>query len=100
MADIQNTSLLIGPLSVGVAICSDENQISTKMEAVEFFFLVSNIESLPWASVGGGERQCGGSVVFVCLWFCSSSAVQVLVYTPVPVHIWLPALINHVLCIF
>lgn len=60
-------------------------------------FSVSNIEAHLFASVGEFD---GGSMVFVCLWFCSPSAVQVLVYTPVLLHIWLFTLINHVLCIF
>lgn len=57
-----NVSLLIGPLSIGVATCSDENQIFRQREAVA---LVSNIEAPLLASVW----ECdGGGVVFVCLW--------------------------------
>lgn len=88
-----NVSLLIGPVSIGVATCSDENQIFRQKEAVA---LVSNIEAPLLASV----CECdGGGVVFVCLWFWYSCAVSVWVYA-VLLHIWLSTLINRVLCIF
>lgn len=64
-----NVSLLIGPVSIGVATCSDENQIFRQKEAV---VLVSNIEAPPLASVWGCD---GGGAVFVCLWFRYSCAV-------------------------
>lgn len=58
-----NAFLLIGPLSIGVATCSDENQIFRQREAV---VSVSNIEAPLLASVW----ECdGGGMVFVCLWF-------------------------------
>lgn len=68
-----NGSLLIGTVSIGVATCSDENQILRQKEAEA---LVSNIEAPLLASVW----ECdGGGVVFVCLWFCYSCAVSVWV---------------------
>lgn len=66
-----SASLLIGPVSIGVATCSDENQIFRQKEAVA---LVSNIEAPLLASVWGCD---GGGVVFVCLWFWYSCAVSV-----------------------
>lgn len=64
-----NVSLLIGPVSMGVATYSDENQIFRQEEAV---VLVSYIEAPLLASVW----ECdGGGVVFVCLWFWYSCAV-------------------------
>lgn len=58
-----NVSLLIGPVSIGVATWGDENQIFRQKEAVA---LVSNIEAPLLASVWVCD---GGGVVFVCLWF-------------------------------
>lgn len=89
-----NVPLLIGPVSIGVATCSDENQIFRQNKAV---VLVSNIAPPLLASVWERDGDC---VVFVCLWFWCSCAVSVWVYTPVLLHIWLSTLINRVLCIF
>ena len=58
-----NVSLLIGPGSIGVATCSDENQIFRQKEAVA---LLSNSEAPLLASV----CECdGGGVVFVSVVF-------------------------------
>lgn len=91
-----NVSPLIGPASIGVATCGDENQIFRQEEAV---VLVSNIETPPLASVW----ECdGGGVVLVCLWFswCSCACASFCAPSPVLLHIWRSTLINRVLCIF